>query len=72
MYGNQYRRAIAPIAIVILIVIAGASSGCLWAPDLARVRRDIHALRDLDVAVEVLGRVIIDANAQGLLPRLSD
>ena len=42
MYGNQYRRAITPIAIVILIVVVGAASGCLWAPDLAMVRKDIE------------------------------
>jgi len=42
MYGNQYRRALTLIAIVLLIAVAGAASGCLWAPDLAMVRKDIE------------------------------
>jgi hypothetical protein len=42
MYTNHYRRAITPIVIVVLIALFGASSGCLWAPDLAMVRRDIE------------------------------
>jgi hypothetical protein len=42
MYGIQYRRAVTPIVIVVLIVVGGAASGCLWAPDLAMVRKDIE------------------------------
>jgi hypothetical protein len=42
MDGSYYRRALTPIAIVVLIAIIGAASGCLWAPDLAMVRKDIE------------------------------
>jgi hypothetical protein len=42
MYTNHYRRAATPIAIVVLIAMFGGASGCLWAPDLAMVRKDIE------------------------------
>ena len=42
MSAYQYRRSPTPIVILLLIVIAGAASGCLWAPDLAMVRKDIE------------------------------
>jgi hypothetical protein len=42
MHRNQKRRALTLIAVVLLIAVLGASSGCLWAPDLAMVRKDIE------------------------------
>lgn len=42
MLPNQYRRAATPIALALVLVLFGASTGCLWAPDLAMVRRDIE------------------------------
>lgn len=42
MNGYQIRRFSTPIVVVLLIVMAGAASGCLWAPDLAMVRKDIE------------------------------
>jgi hypothetical protein len=42
MYRDNYRRALIPIAIVVLLAVAAATSGCLWAPDLAMVRKDIE------------------------------
>jgi len=42
MYRDNYRRALTPIAVVILLAVVAATSGCLWAPDLAMVRKDIE------------------------------
>jgi hypothetical protein len=42
MYRNQHRRAAAVIVIAVLVAAAGVSAGCLWAPDLAMVRKDIE------------------------------
>ena len=42
MQRNQYRRALLPIVIVLLLAVVGASTGCLWAPDLVLVRKDIE------------------------------
>jgi hypothetical protein len=42
MYRYNYRRALTPIWVVLLLAVAGTTSGCLWAPDLAMVRKDIE------------------------------
>jgi len=42
MYRNRNRRVLTVIAIVLSIAVIGASTGCLWAPDLAMVRKDIE------------------------------
>lgn len=42
MNRDNYRRALTPIVLVSLLALAGVSSGCLWAPDLAVVRKDIE------------------------------
>lgn len=42
MNTNNYRRMLTPIVIMVLLAVVGVSSGCLWAPDLAMVRRDIE------------------------------
>ena len=38
----NYRRALTPIWIVLLLAVAGTTSGCMWAPDLAMVRKEIE------------------------------
>ena len=42
MMGAKYRRVLTPVVILTLIVVAGASFGCMWAPGLAQVRRDLE------------------------------
>lgn len=42
MYRKRNRRALTVIVITVLIAVIGASTGCLWAPDLAMVRKDIE------------------------------
>jgi hypothetical protein len=42
MNTDNYRRKLTPIVIVLLLAVAVASSGCLWTPDLAMVRKDIE------------------------------
>jgi hypothetical protein len=42
MNTDNYRRKLTPIVIVLLLAVAVVSSGCLWAPDLAMVRKDIE------------------------------
>lgn len=43
MYGYNYRRALTPVVVLLLLAsLAWTASGCLWAPDLAMVRRDIE------------------------------
>jgi len=39
---NFEKRASTAITIVLLVAISGTVSGCLWAPDLAGVRKDIE------------------------------
>lgn len=39
---NSLKSAAAPVAIVLLVAIAGISAGCMWAPDLAMVRKDLE------------------------------
>lgn len=42
MYRSNHKRALNLVAVVLLLAVVGASSGCLWAPDLAGVRNDIE------------------------------
>lgn len=60
---NLNNRASTAVIIVLLIAVAGTASGCLWAPDLAGVRKDIerqlpgvHFDRKIELT---LGRVAI-------------
>ena len=39
---NRLKSAAAPVAIVLLVAMAGVTAGCMWAPDLAMVRKDLE------------------------------
>ena len=60
---QQYKRASKTVAIILLIAVSGTVSGCLWAPDLAGVRKDIERQlpgAHFDRKIELtLGRVAI-------------
>jgi hypothetical protein len=43
MHRSNIKRALKLAAAVLLLAAVGTSSGCLWAPNLARVRRDLEA-----------------------------
>jgi len=42
MYRSNSKGVLRLAVVVLLLAVVGGSSGCLWAPDLARVRRDIE------------------------------
>lgn len=42
MYTRNRKQTMKAMVIVLLLVIAGTTTGCLWAPNLAMVREDIE------------------------------
>ncbi len=42
MNRGNYKKILTPVVIVVLLAVAATSLGCMWAPGLAQVRRDLE------------------------------
>jgi hypothetical protein len=42
MWGSNHKQVLKPLAIVLLLAVITTTSGCLWAPNLVRIRKDIE------------------------------
>ena len=42
MIRGNYKKILTPVVIVVLLAVAATSLGCMWAPGLAQVRRDLE------------------------------